>query len=608
MRKIFLLTALALLCLVVFLACQKDISGIEPTEPPPDTSVIEVPPPVEKLVKTTILGRVRKLGGFGQGGFGHSLEAIKVTAGGQSTFCDKLGRFRLRDVSVSDEFAFITIEDQNFGGIRYFKTVMTSPSHYVDIILPFRSYTNFQSDAATAKADLEHGFTLAFDNTSFIKEDSTAYIGEIYAPVQIIPLDIQLLRQANNPTFSYIIPGDLRGIDKGGKVKGLKSYGVFRFSLQPIRSSSKLLLGSSNKATASVRIPDAKLSTAPTTVSLWYLDEATGKWKEDGVANRVGNSYVAEVSHSIYWNFAAPVDMVPLKMRFIDQFGSPVPYCKIDLTDVRDSLFASGMTDTTGFLKLWVPKDATIDVQVFDQCDDLVLNRRLGAFSIATELQNIKVEMPLEKSSVYTGYAFDCKWNPIKDGEITVWLADGVHYWAPIKDGKYSINVSRCREAITPYAYLRIKDFSTGLESVEVKSIVHEGVFAMTHLDACGPTGGQFLKFKLDTDSFDLRFAPDTLTYRYENGKTNLWFTRISGQGIGFSIRLPDTAVLNYQQEAQLRVDPNQYFVHNMQVKVTKFGRVNDWIEAEFSGTATKQYQGTVGKAFSGSFRVRRRH
>ena len=55
---------------------------------------------------------------------------------------------------------------------------------------------------------------------------------------------------------------------------------------------------------------DVSTPNAPTEIPLWYFDEAVGYWKEQGIATKVGNQYIAEVTHFTWWNCDLPLDYV----------------------------------------------------------------------------------------------------------------------------------------------------------------------------------------------------------------------------------------------------------------------------------------------------------
>ena len=111
--------------------------------------------------------------------------------------------------------------------------------------------------------------------------------------------------------LDQIMPGDLRGIDETGSLKGLKTFGMTAVELTSA-SGELLQIASGKKATLTMPVPPALLSNAPSSIPLWYFDEINGLWKQDGTATKTGNTYVGDVSHFSFWNCDQPGDYVQL--------------------------------------------------------------------------------------------------------------------------------------------------------------------------------------------------------------------------------------------------------------------------------------------------------
>ena len=57
-----------------------------------------------------------------------------------------------------------------------------------------------------------------------------------------------------------------------------------------------------DKATLFFPIADIQIDKLDNTIPLWSLNEETGLWIQEGVANLNGQFIVAEVSHFSFWN------------------------------------------------------------------------------------------------------------------------------------------------------------------------------------------------------------------------------------------------------------------------------------------------------------------
>jgi len=100
--------------------------------------------------------------------------------------------------------------------------------------------------------------------------------------------------------LSLTMPGDLRATDALGNEVQLATFGMLAVELETPDGQP---LNISEGNTAELTFPLEELADgAPNEIPLWYLDEESGIWKEEGQATKVGNTYVGEVSHFSFWN------------------------------------------------------------------------------------------------------------------------------------------------------------------------------------------------------------------------------------------------------------------------------------------------------------------
>jgi hypothetical protein len=77
----------------------------------------------------------------------------------------------------------------------------------------------------------------------------------------------------------------------------------------------------------------------PATIPLWYFNEETGLWVEEGIAERKGNVYVGKVKHFSWHNLDYPAERIEVKGKVTD--------CKEQPLKVRVSLTGGGASTTT---------------------------------------------------------------------------------------------------------------------------------------------------------------------------------------------------------------------------------------------------------------------
>ncbi|MEX8501204.1 carboxypeptidase regulatory-like domain-containing protein [Leptothrix ochracea] len=102
------------------------------------------------------------------------------------------------------------------------------------------------------------------------------------------------------------MPGDYTTAQGTGSVASIESFGAM---LTEITDNSGAIYNVAAGKTATVRIPLSSLTpstTIPTTIPLFHLDEATGRWVQEGTATLQGVApnqyYQGTVSHFSYWN------------------------------------------------------------------------------------------------------------------------------------------------------------------------------------------------------------------------------------------------------------------------------------------------------------------
>ena len=110
--------------------------------------------------------------------------------------------------------------------------------------------------------------------------------------------------------------------NKDGKRVLLSSYGMMAVELES-SAGEKLQIKSGSTATLSLQFLLQLESSAPATIPLWYVDESTGLWKEEGTATKQGNNYIGTVKHFTYWNCDIQVQTVMLTGTFKTANGQP---------------------------------------------------------------------------------------------------------------------------------------------------------------------------------------------------------------------------------------------------------------------------------------------
>lgn len=126
------------------------------------------------------------------------------------------------------------------------------------------------------------------------------------------------------------MPGDSGAQRTDGSDATLVSYGVVEVNLRG-PGGEKYNLAPGQPADLKYPVHPSQIASAPPTLPLWYYDEDTGLWREDGVATLSSGAYLAQAKHFTAINVdLAKKDWTCLKI-VVDQTTLTVPF-KVRLT------------------------------------------------------------------------------------------------------------------------------------------------------------------------------------------------------------------------------------------------------------------------------------
>ncbi len=389
--------------------------------------------PPDKMVTASLQGRVLDENGL-------PVQGAAVTSGAAATTTDINGIFSFTSISMSSRFGYVKVADNGYyNGSR---SIITNPgaSNFVSIqLVPMAAATTF---AATSGGSIGNtaGDSVTFPANGVVTASSNAaYTGTVYAFGNYMdPTDANL--------YKYM-PGDLRGIGTNGLETALESYGIVAVDLQD-GAGNALQLASGHTATITFVIPDTLQRSAPVSIPLWYFNDSTGRWIQQGVAIRIGTSYVGQVSHFTYWTCAAPVATVNFSARLNDQFGNPVAFVHVYFTaNESQSGFntISSYTDSSGYVQGLLPQSQPLVMYVVTQCGSPLAGANVGPALQDQNLGNITVDI-LNTTLMLSGNVVNCSTSAVDSGYVNA-MIDGLNYRTIVKNGTFTLPVVRCYDA-----------------------------------------------------------------------------------------------------------------------------------------------------------------
>ncbi len=591
MKNLFytLTATLLVSSLLIFIACNKN-SGTGGSGTNTDPNHI----PAEKTVTASLQGRVVDENGL-------PVEGAAVASGGTATATDVNGIFTFKDISMSSRFGFVKVNKQGyFTGSR---SVITNAgaSNYVSIQLIPRVEKGHFMAATGGRVVVQAGDTVSFTGTSVVNAATNAgYTGTVHVfATYLDPTDVRLAKY---------MPGDLRGVDTSGRETGLQSFGMMGVELEG-DAAEKLQIAAGQKATLSWAIPVSLQATAPATIPLWYFNDSTGRWIEQGTATRQGNSYVGQVGHFSYWNCDAPSETVNFKVHLKDQHGNPVPYTYIQF-QTADWGTRGGYTDSSGYAQGLIPKGQAMLFQVVSECGNMLAGANVGPALSDQDLGTVTVTIEHAELTL-TGTVVDCYGKAVSNGFVNAYL-DGLNYRAALVNGAFTLPVNRCYSSSVSVALTAV---DAGASQQSSKTITAStGTVDAGQLSACGVSNMQFINFDLDGGSYSIAAPPDSIAYNYYSYQ-NYYGVYAYGGAAGnlpqVNFRLPVmTGPGNYSIDSMfVTTQINAYYFQNesMSCSVTSFGAVNEFIDGNFNGTLYTFSSGTMNpKPITGSFRIKR--
>jgi protocatechuate 3,4-dioxygenase beta subunit len=521
--------------------------------------------PAEIKVVASVQGRVIDQDGV-------PVQGAAVSSGTAGATTDLNGIFTFSKISLSSRFGFVQASKTGyFTGSRSIIT-NAGDSSFVTIRLISRSETGSFAAATGGKIIVYSGDTVAFGPTSVVTASTNAaYTGTVH-------VFASYLNPTNDNATQYM-PGDLRGIGSDGKETVIQSFGMMEVELRD-DAGNKLQIASGQTATLTMAIPTSLQATAPSTIPLWYFNDSTGRWIQQGSATRQGTDYVGSVGHFSWWNCDAPVGAVNFKIKVKDQYGNPLSHSYISFTSATTGDTRGGYTDYNGYATGLILKGTPLVMKVVTECGNIMGGMNVGPALQDVDLGTLTVTVT-NSDLTLSGKVVDCTNNPVDSGMVDI-LVDGLDYRAAVTKGVFKMPISRCYNTTVPVK-LTAYDFNTQQVSTQTNIDASFGNVDAGTLSACGVTYTQFITMTVNGVNYSWTNPPDeflyysTLILATDHADRTVEFQMYSGNGIN--------ATGQYQAYPDLSVPGSNFSTSTpIQLNVTGFGALNGNITGTISG------------------------
>jgi uncharacterized protein (TIGR02145 family) len=253
-----------------------------------------------------------------------------------------------------------------------------------------------------------------------------------------------------------------------------------------LRSAGNQLLQLSQPAKLTMPIPTVNAAITDPNVPLWYLEETTGLWKQEGVANKVGNTFEGEVNHFSAWNCDFPHHGGHFECHVEDNGHHPLPNVEVEILDHdhADLGCGHGFTDDEGNIEGYAPEGTNLRLRVYPgyyNCTNTIYDQ---PFIPGTSNIQITAD-PSNYFAQLIGNIIDCNNNPVTNGRIILKKENHYECYTSSSSGSFDFQTYLCNGApVSTEIYAQ--DLTNNAQSFVSTQMIHSGVNQIATQQACG--------------------------------------------------------------------------------------------------------------------------
>lgn len=283
-------------------------------------------------------------------------DSADTEGGSYSASTNDSGVARL-GIDIRAESQNLTADADNYA--EFGRNIALSASAFTAEIVPVNTSTSFAAGDAT-DLQVESASIVSLPANAFVDADGNLYSGNIDA-------ELTILDPRRDPD---VMPGDFETVDEtSGEVSHIESFGAINATFTS-DAGNPLSLASGQAAT--VRIPlSGDVADAPDTIPLYYFDDASGYWIEEGSATLTQIDgeyfYVGEVEHFTTWNADQIYNTTYINGCVENADGEPVSGAQVTATGESYTGTSRVYTNSDGNFRIPVRVDAYVRVSAAQQ-------------------------------------------------------------------------------------------------------------------------------------------------------------------------------------------------------------------------------------------------
>ena len=584
MKHILKKTILFLLTLSIgFSSCKKETDSPDETDNP-------TVPITGNSITTSIGGQIIDENG-------NAVIAATVSVGSNSMQSNAQGFFLFENITVNEYKAYVKVEKSGFFvGSRSIASKSNTINSIRIKLLSNSIVGNFQS--TTGGIVSYSGVSLSFPNNGIKFESGGLYSGTVNVALQFL--------DPTTPDMIDRMPGDLSGIDNNGDQTALETYGMIAVELTS-PSGQKLNVADGKKVEIKIPLSGAYLSDAPATIPLWYFDEVNGTWKEEGLATKVGNEYVGEVSHFTFWNFDWPNPATFISGNLTCN-ATALAGATVIVKTTSGRMMGATISDNLGNYTLRVPQSVVLEMEVSPAgaCNLIpIYSATIGSFTSVSVIPTISSCAGSVNSAIITATLQDCAGNPVTNGVLQIKNGSHTSNFYPNSSGVISGSLVYCSaSSVNVIAH----DFGN-LKSSVPQSVSTGATMNLGTISICSNPTNEFINYNLDGTAYSMLNAPgDSLniySYVSSNSTQISCFSASTMDAIfmdfvGRSVGTYNLAGINCQN---LRANGTGVA---MTINISAYGTtIGSFISGSFSGTFVDISASTTHN-LTGNFNLKR--
>ena len=278
-------------------------------------------------------------------------------------------------------------------------------------------------------------------------------------------------------------------------------------------AGEKLQIKTGSTSKLIMPIPASLQASAPATIPLWYVDEQTGIWKEEGAATRNGNLYSGDVKHYTFWNCDFAFPAVPVSFTIKNAAGYPVvhAFVKIVRASAPGQPMVYGFTDSLGQGNTSVAANEALIMNIYDPCGTIVYTQNLGPFNQATDLGVISLPASVNKVITITGQLKNCNGGPVTHGWAILNYEHVNRLAAVNSNGEFNLSFIACANGSSTASFAGV-DLTNNQQGSTQNITISSSVTNVGVYNVCGTSTQQYVNYTLDGISYSLpMLSTDTL-------------------------------------------------------------------------------------------------